>query len=58
MDNFKFYAPTEVVFNVNDYVKLESKRASGFFTIQAVQFTGSNRSGDWICTAKLLEVKG
>ena len=44
--------------NVNDYVKLESKRASGFFTIQAVQFTGSNRSGDWICTAKLLEVKG
>ncbi len=44
--------------NVNDYVKLESKKVSGYFMVQSVQLTGSNRSGDWICTAKLLEVKG
>lgn len=44
--------------NVNDYVKLVSKKVTGYFTVQAVQYMGSNRSGDWLCDAKLLEVKG
>lgn len=44
--------------NVNDYVKLESRKVSGYFVVQALQLTGGNRSGDWICDAKLLEVKG
>ena len=44
--------------NVNDYVRLESRKVTGYFVVQAIQLTGSNNTGDWKCTAKLLEVKG
>lgn len=44
--------------NVNDFVKIESKKVSGYFLVQSIQYTGGNRSGDWMCNARLLEVKG
>lgn len=43
---------------VNDFVKLESRKISGYFLVQSVQYTGGNRSGDWMCTSRLMEVKG
>lgn len=42
---------------VNDYVKLESKTITGYFRVQSVSIEGDNISGDWICKARLLEVK-
>lgn len=42
---------------VNDYVKLESKTITGYFRVQSVTIEGDNISGDWVCKARLLEVK-
>lgn len=42
---------------VDDYVKLESKKIEGYFRVQSVNISGDNVSGDWICKARLLEVK-
>ena len=41
---------------VDDYVKLESKYVEGFFRVKSVKIEGDNMTGDWICTARLLEV--
>jgi hypothetical protein len=41
---------------VGDYVKLESKVATGFFRVDTVEHDGDNLEGDWTSTAKLYEV--
>lgn len=43
--------------NVDDYVKLESTVVSGYFRVYSVEITGDNIVGDWICKARLKEVK-
>ena len=42
--------------DINDYVKLESETATGYFRIYSLEISGDNVSGDWICKARLLEV--
>ena len=42
---------------VNDLIALESKVASGIFRVYKLQIDGDNLSGDWQCTAQILEVK-
>ena len=41
---------------VNDYVKLESKKASGVFRVSKIKIEGDNFGERWICTAEILEV--
>ena len=41
---------------VNDIVVLESKNASGYFRVYKMTIDGDNMSGDWICTAQILQV--
>lgn len=41
--------------NIDDYVYLSSKRATGYFRVSKIQINGDNFSGDWICKAELLE---
>lgn len=43
--------------NIDDYVKLESSIVTGYFRVYSISFDGDSASGDWICTAKLKEVK-
>lgn len=43
--------------NIDDYVKLESETVTGYFRVYALELSGDNISGDWICKARLLEVK-
>lgn len=43
--------------HVDDYVKLESKTVTGYFRVYSISMTGDNVEGDWICKARLLEVK-
>ena len=42
--------------NVNDYVKLVSKKITGYFYVYSLQMTGDNVTGDWLCTARLIEL--
>lgn len=42
---------------VNDYIRLESSIARGYFRVHKVTIDGDNLEGDWTCTAQLLEVK-
>lgn len=42
--------------NVNDLVKLESRVVTGVFRVYKLQISGDNLSGDWHCTAQLVEV--
>jgi len=44
--------------DIGDYVKLESKTVTGYFRVKKLEITGDNVSGDWVCKAQLLEVKG
>lgn len=44
--------------HVNDYVRVESSTLTGYFRVYSVDIQGDNVSGDWVCTARLLEVKG
>lgn len=44
--------------NVNDLVQLQSAKASGYFRVKNIQISGDNLEGDWICTAKMVEVSG
>ncbi len=44
--------------NIDDYVKLESETATGYFRVYSLEISGDNVSGDWICKARLLEVSG
>ena len=41
---------------INDFVKLESKVATGYFKVNKLKITGDNLGGEWTCTAELLEV--
>jgi len=43
--------------NIDDYVKLESKMVTGYFRVYSLSISGDNVSGDWICKARLKEVK-
>lgn len=43
--------------NIDDFVKLESKTVTGYFRVHSISMTGDNIAGDWICKARLLEVK-
>lgn len=42
---------------VNDCVRLESSEARGYFRVYKLTIDGDNISGEWICTAQLLEIK-
>lgn len=42
--------------DVNDYVKLVSKQVTGYFYVYSIQINGDNKSGDWTCKARLLEL--
>lgn len=42
---------------VNDLISLKSKTISGYFRVHKITIKGDNYSGDWICTAQLVEVK-
>ena len=42
--------------NIDDYVKLESDMVTGYFRVSKLSVQGDNASGDWICTATLMEV--
>lgn len=42
---------------VDDFVKLESNIVTGYFRVYSVETAGDNLSGDWMCKARLLEVK-
>lgn len=41
---------------INDLVKVESKSLSGIFRVKKQTFQGDNYSGDWKCTAQIVEV--
>ena len=41
---------------VNDYIKLESKKASGVFRVSKIKIEGDNFGDRWVCTAEILEV--
>ena len=43
--------------NINDYVKLHSKSATGYFRVYSIEVTGDNTGDDWCCKARLLEVR-
>ena len=43
---------------VNDKIYLESKIVTGLFRVYKLQIDGDNLSGDWQCTAQVLEVNG
>lgn len=42
---------------IDDFVKLESKKVTGYFRVYSTEIGGDNISGDWTCTSRLLEVK-
>ncbi len=44
--------------NVDDYVRVESKMVTGYFRVYSIDMAGDNRTGDWTCKARLLEVNG
>ena len=41
---------------INDLVKVESKNLTGVFRVKKQTYRGDNYSGDWTCTAQLVEV--
>lgn len=43
--------------HIDDFVKVESEVVTGYFRVYSIDMQGDNASGDWICTARLLEVK-
>ena len=42
---------------INDIVQLQSSTANGYYKVDNIKLTGDNFSGDWKCTARLIEVK-
>lgn len=42
--------------NIDDYVRVESKAATGYFRVYSIEIEGDNIEGSWMCTARLLEV--
>ncbi len=43
--------------NIDDFVRVESRQISGYFRVYSLDINGDNESGDWLCKARLLEVK-
>lgn len=43
--------------NIDDFVRVESKMITGYFRVYSLDISGDNTSGDWVCKARLLEVK-
>lgn len=43
--------------NIGDLIKVETKRLKQALRVKSLQFSGDNTSGDWICKARLMEVK-
>lgn len=41
---------------IDDYVRLESEKAQGYFRVCSQEISGDNLEGDWLCTSRLLEV--
>ena len=41
---------------ISDFVKLESKIATGYFRVHTIDMQGNNIEGDWLCMASLIEV--
>lgn len=42
--------------NIDDYVYLQSKKATGYFRVYSVKVEGDTHGDRWICTAKLVAV--
>lgn len=42
--------------SVDDYVRVESQFVTGYFRVYSIEIVGDNIEGDWMCTARLLEV--
>ncbi|MCL1987412.1 MAG: hypothetical protein FWG64_05510 [Firmicutes bacterium] len=40
---------------ISDFVKLDSRKISGYFRVKTIDMTGDNIEGDWLCKATLLE---
>jgi len=40
--------------NIGDYVFLDAKRIKGFHRVQSLKIDGDTHSGDWMCTATLM----
>lgn len=43
--------------HIDDFVKLESEKVSGYFRVYSIEASGDNVSGDWYCKARLKEVQ-
>lgn len=41
---------------INDMISIDSKSLQGFFRVQKQKYKGDNYSGDWKCTADVVEV--
>lgn len=41
---------------IDDYVHLRSKEVSGYFRVYSIKHDGDNVSGDWMSSARLLEI--
>ncbi len=44
--------------SVDDYVVLKAKDVKGKFRVYSLQYSGDNYSGEWVCTARLVEPSG
>lgn len=44
--------------NVDDMVYLNSKEVTGHFRVMNMTYSGDNMSGEWVCTARLVEAYG
>lgn len=42
---------------VNDLVQVDSDEVTGYYRVHKLTITGDNYSGDWTCTAQLIEVE-
>lgn len=42
--------------DIDDYVRLESDIITGYFYVYSLQIEGDNIDGDWVCTARLLQL--
>ena len=43
---------------VNDLVQVDSSQITGFYRVHKLTITGDNYTGDWKCTAQLIEIDG
>ena len=43
--------------NIGDAVRVETRRVKGNYRVKTLSISGDNTSGDWMCKARLMEVK-